>query len=1203
MSGIGRPHTVGTELPGSEEGRILVGWRTKKAHTHLGIPRTQHRFREAVERKTRRKSFNNPENIENFGDKDNNTRLEELMKLHHLQKLMKEFSYFKPPDIVLQEATSYFPAKVQKRVPGAMNMVEFKEAFSRVLETHEYDEYLEKLFQKLDTTCDGYVDWSEFCTYMLLLYRENDYMRTKREIPFLVEPKIRHIVQNKQEQSTKVLASENPSRYVTVSKEGAITVWQNNMVMEKAYTISDDDAELNAPKRRFKMWVTDAIYLPNCNKLALASTSRDIRIFDCSTNQWFEEYNLFAMSDVPYCFDYWYDKKNPAGMSVLIFGVDAGAVHVLYFKKPLTQLFETAFKSEDGAQKIFWSEVEKGGHSRYVDHEKILHDKVQQIPPHLIRQVQYIHSKNSIISSTSSPNRSIVISDINKLKKQYVFNIEKGIECFDYNQNLNILVTGSLDHVIRLWNAYVASRPIAMLEGHATGVIGVKIHEGLMQVFSYSKDAVVKVWDIREHTCLQTVVLKFPSSIHGRMPEHGQFPMHLQLSPQDALIVTCNDYLGMLKLGQTHLPKQQSVTTHDTQLCSAIYNQLFKQVVTGCDSSNIAVWDLESGSKAIVFSNAHGEEEITCMVFDESWRRLITGARNGTIKVWNFQNGHNLHKLEAVGEAEVTGIVPVMDKNIILAVGWSRKIIVYDDSDADNLYVPANTDWKGGQLHADDILAMDFCLPQFLATGGFDGEITVWDLETEKIFVRLRRGQKPDITKKIESIQEQHSFLSSYSTMDMLEEAQGIKSSQTTSDPRPSSNTLLSRPNSRHRKSHRIEKGQPVPVDKLLFLQARCVGRTLEAAMLVSSEAGYLHWWCLFTAKHEMGYFYVPDTKDESVLAMCTNPSNSCLITGDTTGQIKIWDVSEYCLHVTERRVKTCPPLNVTFKAHDSAVVSVEYVKHDVGEFILTASTDKTARLWSMEGHYVGTFGQKKLWNLKNKKTWCHPKTPWDEMGTSKLDGNKTDNNSQADIAIETDTVQVEGQEDSSSKDNGEVEEEEEEVDEESVEAPTVQGLGDGGHNLNIKVRAQTIDLGSLRPERSKTFLGSKVARQLQSMKTCRMDRRNRLAEDVDFTITQRYGKLCSPFQALQTKDVVEVKLPSMPLSQRMINKGYTSDNMTEEMLRNMDFSYGNPDSPPSGDQDKKSTSVPKSDKTSTPASRRGPPRQISAIKKHNTVA
>jgi len=42
------------------------------------------------------------------------------------------------------------------------------------------------------------------------------------------------------------------------------------------------------------MWITDVVYMPNCNKLALASTSRDIRFFDCSTNQWFEEYHLFG---------------------------------------------------------------------------------------------------------------------------------------------------------------------------------------------------------------------------------------------------------------------------------------------------------------------------------------------------------------------------------------------------------------------------------------------------------------------------------------------------------------------------------------------------------------------------------------------------------------------------------------------------------------------------------------------------------------------------------------------------------------------------------------------------------------------------------------------------------------------------------------------------------------------------------------------
>lgn len=71
-------------------------------------------------------------------------------------------------------------------------------------------------------------------------------------------------------------------------------------------------------------------------------------------------------------------------------------------------------------------------------------------------------------------------------------------------------------------------------------------------------------------------------------------------------------------------------------------------MVTGCDSSNVAVWELESGNKAIVFSNAHGDEEITCMAFDDSYRRLLTGARNGTIKVL---------RVFRVFRASLTGII------------------------------------------------------------------------------------------------------------------------------------------------------------------------------------------------------------------------------------------------------------------------------------------------------------------------------------------------------------------------------------------------------------------------------------------------------------------------------------------------------------------------------------------------------------------
>lgn len=66
----------------------------------------------------------------------------------------------------------------------------------------------------------------------------------------------------------------------------------------------------------------------------------------------------------------------------------------------------------------------------------------------------------------------------------------QGVDCFDHNKNLNVLVTGGSDHLLRLWNPYVTSRPIAVLHGHSMSIVDVKIYEAVGQVFSYSRDTV-----------------------------------------------------------------------------------------------------------------------------------------------------------------------------------------------------------------------------------------------------------------------------------------------------------------------------------------------------------------------------------------------------------------------------------------------------------------------------------------------------------------------------------------------------------------------------------------------------------------------------------------------------------------------------------------------------------------------------------------
>ncbi|MGH0176517.1 UNVERIFIED_CONTAM: hypothetical protein FKN15_009912 [Acipenser sinensis] len=610
----------------------------------------------------------------------------------------------------------------------------------------------------------------------------------------------------------------------------------------------------------------------------------------------------------------------------------------------------------------------------------------------------YLPMGDLIITSSGSTSTSVVIMDLNRKNKEYTWKIHKGVTCFDFSKPLNLLVTGGMDHKVRLWNQYVTSQPIVVLHEHSMIVQDVAIYEPLGQIFSYSKDAVLKVWDISSQQCLKTLVLKFPCVQAGHVLEYGDFPFLLLKEPPCVLLVSCGDYIGMLKLEQggnvqdmlfTHNAKlstaiynpffrqvlkvwdissqqclrtlvlkfpcvqagrvleygdfpflllkeppcvllvscgdyigmlkleqggngQDMLFTHNAKLSTAIYNPFFRQVVTGCDDSTVAVWDVDTGTKCLQLNNVHGQEEITCMSFDTTQRRLITGARNGTIKVWNVQNGYNLHKLEPEAEAEVTRVLCYQDHKF-LAVGWSRQLALYNTTDHRNTYVVADLSWRGGQLHKEDILAADSCpVLELLATASYDGEIIVWNTETQQVLTYLKRSRDRQV--------------------------------------------------------------QP-PVDKLLFLQRRAAATMWNnKPILISSEAGALYWWRVSGSPYEQGHFYAPEKPDESVLGLSTDEENRLLVSGDTAGCIQVWDIAEYGLQSRDKGPLKKPSLLYSWRAHDSTVVSVDLLSYDSESFLVSASADKTARLWSSDGKYVGTFGQEKKWSLKNPVTYQHPR-------------------------------------------------------------------------------------------------------------------------------------------------------------------------------------------------------------------------------------
>lgn len=60
----------------------------------------------------------------------------------------------------------------------------------------------------------------------------------------------------------------------------------------------------------------------------------------------------------------------------------------------------------------------------------------------------------------------------------------------------------------------------------------------------------------------------------------------------------------------------------------------------------------------------------------------------------------------------------------------------------------------------------------------------------------------------------------------------------------------------------------------------------------------------------------------------------------------------------TDENPEGKPPILCSWHAHQGPVVTVEYLARDQGALLLSASEDCTARLWTLNGQYIGMFGQ-----------------------------------------------------------------------------------------------------------------------------------------------------------------------------------------------------------------------------------------------------
>uniref|UniRef100_A0A8C6AQN0 EF-hand domain-containing protein n=1 Tax=Monodon monoceros TaxID=40151 RepID=A0A8C6AQN0_MONMO len=465
--------------------------------------------------------------------------------------------------VQIQRAFEVSPSEPSQTI--CMSREEFVQRMTEIVGWGTKEEYGELffffLFDKVDVAQDGCINWDKLTSFMLLTLYEKDEQAKAMVVPQWKD--LECLPVKRKDTIQKVIFLKSSSRYLIIRKEGVVGIWGENLKLQEMLPITSDANKLK------HLWLTSMASLENVNNTAVAFTRKEICFYDLLSKEELPcQYKLQGLKGTPICMDYWYDPFD-ANESILSLGDVTGKVQVIAFTTALISLFEHpagACEDEEAAVTINWAEPCSGRHKCCYTLGHKLHCG------DWVRQVTYNASLDAIISSTTSNTHTGVLTWREKSKKRLKmtsFNIAQGIRAFDYHSRVKLIAAAGFNNKVCLWNPCVFSKPVGVLWGHSASVIAVQFFAARKQLFIFSKDKVLRLWDIRHQLSIQRIACSFSKSQDFRCLFHFD-------EAHGRLFISFNNQLALLAVKSD---SGKRVKSHKKAVTCVLYNSVLKSEI------------------------------------------------------------------------------------------------------------------------------------------------------------------------------------------------------------------------------------------------------------------------------------------------------------------------------------------------------------------------------------------------------------------------------------------------------------------------------------------------------------------------------------------------------------------------------------------------------------------------------------------------
>ena len=312
----------------------------------------------------------------------------------------------------------------------------------------------------------------------------------------------------------------------------------------------------------------------------------------------------------------------------------------------------------------------------------------------------------------------------------------------------NILVSGSNDYTVRLWDVFEGTC-LKTLHGHISGVksvafapvrvseVGRNGAQAAVQepevgvggiLASGSLDRTVRLWDIREGTCLKT--------LHAHASGVGA----VTFAPEgDTLASGSNDY--SVRLWDVYEGKSlKTLRGHTSEVLSVAFCRTGKTLVSGSNDYTVKLWDVREGKcLKTLQGHASGVLSVACCPTGET---LASGSNDYTIKLWDVHEGKCLKTLR--GHSQGVLSVAFCPTGETLASGSNDYTVrlwdVYEGKCLKTLYGHTSgvLSVAFAPVHVSAVAPQELGVGKTLASGSIDKTVRLWDASTGQCLKTLQ---------------------------------------------------------------------------------------------------------------------------------------------------------------------------------------------------------------------------------------------------------------------------------------------------------------------------------------------------------------------------------------------------------------------------------------------------------------------------------